>query len=114
MGSAGKESAGGALHLSTDGKFLYVSNRGTANQMLVYSVDPQDGQLTEVQRRAVEGDHPREFTLDPSGNYVLIANQKSNQIVVIKRDAKTGKLGETVQKFPMDSPSDVKFLLGGQ
>ena len=105
------DKAAAALHASADGKFLYVSNRGTANQLLVFAIDPLTGRLTELQRRAVEGDHPREFSLDPSGKFLLIANQKSNQIVVVERDAKSGLLGKTVQKLPMDAPSDLKFLL---
>lgn len=105
------DKAAAALHASTDGKFLYVSNRGTANQLLVFAIDPATGHLRELQRRSVEGDHPREFSLDPSGKFVLIANQKSNQIVVIERDAKTGLLGKSVQTLPMDAPSDLKFLL---
>ncbi|WP_434700861.1 lactonase family protein [Pseudomonas sp. D1-36] len=103
--------AAAALHASKDGKFLYVSNRGTTNEMLVFAVDPASGTLKELQRRSVEGDHPREFSLDPSEKFVLVANQKSNQIVVIERDPKTGLLGKTVQKLPMDAPSDVKFLV---
>ncbi|MGH8384866.1 MAG: lactonase family protein [Pseudomonas sp.] len=105
------DKAAAALHASADGKFLYVSNRGTANQLLVFAIDPASGHLKELQRRAVEGDHPREFSLDPSGRFLLIANQKSNQIVVVERDAETGLLGKTVQKLPMDAPSDLKFLL---
>ena len=105
------DKAAAALHASADGKFLYVSNRGTANQLLVFAIDPATGQLKELQRRSVEGDHPREFSLDPSGKFLLIANQKSNQIVVVERDAKTGLLGKTVQKLPMDAPSDLKFLV---
>ncbi|WP_338580628.1 lactonase family protein [Pseudomonas sp. MAG733B] len=105
------DKAAAALHTSADGKFLYVSNRGTANQLLVFAIDPATGHLKELQRRAVEGDHPREFSLDPSGKFVLIANQKSNQIVVVERDAKAGLLGKTVQKLTMDAPSDLKFLL---
>ncbi|QCY15497.1 lactonase family protein [Pseudomonas sp. MPC6] len=105
------DKAAAALHASADGKFLYVSNRGTANQLLVFAIDPASGQLKELQRRSVEGDHPREFSLDPSGKFLLIANQKSNQIVVVERDAKTGLLGKTVQKLPMDAPSDLKFLV---
>jgi 6-phosphogluconolactonase (cycloisomerase 2 family) len=105
------DKAAAALHTSADGKFLYVSNRGTANQLLVFAIDPVTGHLKELQRRAVEGDHPREFSLDPSGKFVLIANQKSNQIVVVERDANTGLLGETVQKLPVDAPSDLRFLL---
>ncbi|MHC8294307.1 lactonase family protein [Pseudomonas sp. LB3P58] len=105
------DKAAAALHASGDGKFLYVSNRGTANQLLVFAIDPATGHLKELQRRSVEGDHPREFSLDPSGKFLLIANQKSNQIVVVERDSKTGLLGKTVQKLPMDAPSDLKFLV---
>ena len=105
------DKAAAALHASADDKFLYVSNRGTANQVLVFAIEPATGHLKELQRRSVEGDHPREFSLDPSGKFLLIANQKSNQIVVVERDAKTGLLGKTVQKLPMDAPSDLKFLV---
>jgi 6-phosphogluconolactonase (cycloisomerase 2 family) len=111
VGHPVSDKAAAALHASADGKFLYVSNRGTANQLLVFTIDPATGHLKELQRRSVEGDHPREFSLDPSGKFVLIANQKSNQVVVVERDAKTGLLGNTVQKLPMDAPSDVRFLL---
>lgn len=102
--------AAGGLHLSADGRFLYVSNRGTANEIVVFSVGKQDGQLTFLQRRSMEGDHPREFALAPSDNFLLVANQKSNQIVVIRRDPRSGKLLETVQTLKQDAPSDLKFI----
>ncbi|WP_343599723.1 lactonase family protein [Pseudomonas sp.] len=102
--------ASGGLHLSADGRFLYVSNRGTVNEIVVFSVGKDDGQLAFLQRRSVEGDHPREFALDPSDNFLLVANQKSNQIVVMRRDPRSGKLGETVQRFTQDAPSDLKFI----
>ncbi|MBH3427290.1 lactonase family protein [Pseudomonas alkylphenolica] len=102
--------AAGALHLSPDGRFLYVSNRGTANELVVFAVDDDSGKLMQVQRRSVEGDHPREFTIDPTGKFLLVANQKSNEIVVIRRDPRSGMLGETVQKLAQDAPSDLKFL----
>lgn len=105
----GPKGAAGALHLSADGRFLYVSNRGAVNQLVVFAVD-QQGDLREIQRRSVEGDHPREFSLDPSGRFVLIAAQKSNAIVVVQRDEKTGLLGKTVQTFAIDSPSALVFL----
>lgn len=99
----------GGLHTSADGKFLYVANRGEANQFLVFAIDA-NGQLKEIQRRHVEGIEPREFSLDPSGRFMLIANQKSHQIVTVKVDPKTGMLGDTVQKLDFDSPSDFHFL----
>ncbi|MNQ63856.1 6-phosphogluconolactonase [compost metagenome] len=110
-GQPAARKAAAALHASTDGKFLYVSNRGTANELLVFAIDPLSGELKALQRRAADGDHPREFSLDPSGRFVLVANQKSNQVVVIERDVNTGLLGKTVQKVPFDAPSDIRFFL---
>jgi 6-phosphogluconolactonase len=107
------QGAGGGLHLSPDGKFLYVANRGAVNELVVYAVD-REGGLKPVQRRSIEGDHPREFTLDPTGHFVLVANQKSNEIVVMERDVKTGMINRTVQHYTQDSPSDLKFLLPPQ
>lgn len=104
--------AAGGLHTSPDGKFLYVANRGEANELVVLSINSANGQLKEIQRRSVEGKEPREFSFDPSGRFVLIANQKSNQIITVRVDPKTGVLGDTVQKVDFDSPSDFRFLSG--
>ena len=104
--------AAGGLHTSPDGKFLYVANRGEVNELLVFSINASNGQLKEIQRRSVQGKEPREFSFDPSGQFMLIANQKSNQIVTVRVDRKTGLLGETVQMLDFDSPSDLRFLTG--
>ncbi|MEB0077560.1 lactonase family protein [Pseudomonas sp. CCI3.2] len=101
---------GGGLHSSADGKFLYVANRGDVNQLVVFAIDSASGKLKEIQRRSVEGTEPREFSIDPTGHFMLIANQKSNQIVTVHLDPKTGMLGDTVQKMDFDSPSDFRFL----
>ena len=109
-GMPAQNRAAGALHASQDGKFLYVSNRGKANEILVFAINPSNGELTEIQRRSVDGDHPREFALSPNGKFLLIANQMSNAIVVLERDPETGTLGKTVQTLAMDAPSDLKFI----
>lgn len=109
-GMPAQNRAAGAVHASADGKFLYVSNRGKANEILVFAINPDNGELSEIQRRSVDGDHPREFALSPNGKFLLIANQMSNAIVVLERDPATGKLGKTVQTLAMDAPSDVKFI----
>ena len=109
-GMPAQNRAAGALHASQDGKFLYVSNRGKANEVLVFAINPGNGELTEIQRRSVDGDHPREFALSPNGKFLLIANQMSNAIVVLERAPETGTLGKTVQTLEMDAPSDLKFI----
>jgi 6-phosphogluconolactonase (cycloisomerase 2 family) len=98
-----------ALHVSPDGRFLYATNRGTANQLVVFRIDPDNGDLGLVSRHSVEGEEPREFTFDPSGRFILVANQNSNAIVVMERDPATGQAGRITQTLPFPSPSDVKF-----
>lgn len=105
-----EKNGGGALHTSPDGKFLYVTNRGDANQVVVFRIDQASGKLEEIQRRSLEGKEPREFAFDPTGTFMLFANQKSNQIVTVRRDPQSGKIGETVQKFDADAPSYLRFL----
>lgn len=99
----------GALHLSGDGRFLYVASRGTDNQLAVFAVNP-DGTLTFVERHPVNGLSPREFAIDPSGRFLLVANQKSNQLKVFARDPDSGKLGDELQSLDVGAPADLKFV----
>ncbi len=99
----------GAIHTSADGRFLYVSDRGDYNHIIVFAID-SDGALREIQRRPTEGREPREFAIAPDGRFLLIANQLSDDVVVIGRDPDSGKLGETLQTLPVERPSDIKFL----
>jgi 6-phosphogluconolactonase (cycloisomerase 2 family) len=103
------DNGAGAIHLSADGRFLYAVNRGTDNHIAVFAVGA-DGGLKQIQRRATEGRQPREFSIDPSGHFLLVAAQGDNRIVVIARDATTGKLGKTLQTVEVAAPSDLKFL----
>lgn len=98
---------GGAIHLSADGRFLYTTNRGDVNQIVSYKVDPASGHLTLLQRISSEGKTPREFSIDPSGHWLIVGNQQSNTAFVFRRDPETGKLlGEPTQ---MDIGSPVYF-----
>lgn len=92
------------IHLSPDGKFLYASNRGDINTIAIYSVD-NDGLLTNISYQATLGDTPRNFTIDPTGNFLLVANQASNSIVVFKRNILTGLLSDTGVRIIVPSPS---------
>lgn len=79
------------LHLSADGKFLYGSNRGE-NTIVIFAVDPASGQLELVGRESVHGDWPRNFSMDPTGEYLLVANKKTSNISIFKRDMENGTL----------------------
>lgn len=80
------------IHISPDGKFLYASNRGEINTLAVFAVDQESGKLSPVGFPSVQGITPRNFLIDPSGQWVLVANQRSSNIVIFRRDAATGLL----------------------
>lgn len=97
------------IHLSADGRFVYGSNRGH-NSIAVFSRDQTNGKLELIETVSVEGDWPRNFTLDPSGKFMLVANQRSNDITVFKVDKLTGKLKFTGHKIANESPVCLQFL----
>ncbi|MGX5218763.1 lactonase family protein [Pseudomonas sp. S9] len=103
----GETYAAGALHNSADGRFLYVATRGPVSQILVFATGPR---LELVQRHAIAGKELREFSIDPSGNQLLVANQGSNEVLVIARDPLSGKLGEVRQRLQVGNPSDLVFI----
>ncbi|MEQ9097657.1 MAG: lactonase family protein [Imperialibacter sp.] len=105
------ESYGGAdLHTSPDGKFLYVSNRvSEENTIAIFSIDQKSGKLTLIGHSSTHGDHPRSFVIDPSGNFLLVANQFGNNIVVFKRDKKTGLLTKTATEVKVKLPASLKM-----
>lgn len=94
------------IHLSKDERFLYGSNRGE-NSIAVFKRDIKTGQLDVIQNISVNGDWPRNFSLDPTGGFLLVANQRSENISVFKIDSKTGKL---TFLHAIDLPSPVCLL----
>ena len=79
------------IHLSPDHRFLYVSNRGH-NSIAIFAVSDADGSLRPVAFESVRGDWPRNFAITSDGAFLVVANQKSKNIVSFKRDGNTGKL----------------------
>ncbi len=79
------------IHISRDGKFVYVANRGH-DSIAVFKASFMDGSLTLLGHKSTGGKGPRNFTLSPDEKYLLIANQQTNNIVVLKRDVKSGLL----------------------
>jgi 6-phosphogluconolactonase len=55
-------------------------------------VDKGSGKLTLIQNQLTGGSQPRSFILDPSGNYLIAGNQKTNTMTTFKVDKGTGKL----------------------
>ncbi|WP_227396533.1 lactonase family protein [Jeotgalibacillus aurantiacus] len=104
-----ENSQGSAIHISSDGRFVYAGNRGH-NSIAVYSADENNGELTHIEYVSTEGNWPRDFVLDPSEKYIVASNQESDSIVLFNRDPETGRLTWTGQKIEVPEPVCVKFL----
>lgn len=97
------------IHVSPDGKFLYGSNRGDANEIVIYSID-KNGKLAYAGRQGAGVNTPRNFAIDPTGNFLLVANQNGNDIVIFRRDKKSGMLTPTGKGIQVDKPVCLKFV----
>lgn len=96
------------IHVSSDGRFVYGSNRGH-DSIVIASFDETSGELEVVGHESTRGKTPRNFTLDPAGNFLLVANQNSNSIFVFKVNKQTGLLSSTGQRVEVPSPVCLKF-----
>lgn len=107
------------------GKFLYGSNRGH-NSIVTFAIDESTGKLTLVGHQGDGVRTPRNFNIDPTGRYALVANQDDEVlkpgpadkpirepgegIMVFLIDPQTGALTQKVSSVKISSPVCVKFV----
>jgi len=96
------------IHVSSDGRFVYCSNRGH-DSIAMFAIDSRNGELNPIGHESTQGMTPRNFAIDPAGRFLLVANQKSDNIVVFRLDQKTGRLNSTGQAVQVPSPVCLKF-----
>lgn len=96
------------IHITPSGSRVYISNRGH-NNIAVYDVG-EDGRLTLVSHPSCGGNWPRNFALSPSGRFLLVANQYSNEICALPILDVEDCLGEPVAKVELTGASSIQFV----
>jgi 6-phosphogluconolactonase len=96
------------IHVAPGGRFLYASNRGDANSLAIYAIDTASGKLTVKGFESTGGTTPRNFMIDPTGHWLLVANQRSDNIVIFRIDPKTGLLKATGKPIAIPAPVCLK------
>jgi 6-phosphogluconolactonase len=104
------KSSGAAIVISNDGKFLYTSNRATSNTIAIFKVDSKSGAIDLLGHQSSLGVKPRNINFDPSGKFLLVANQDSNEIIVFERSAKTGLLQNFNQTIKVPKPVCIAWI----
>ena len=95
------------IHMGKSGEYLYGSNRGE-NSIVVFKIG-NDGMLSLAGHSSCGGDWPRNFVIDPSGNFLLAGNQRSDDISVFRINRKTGIPEGPVDSTMMKGPACLKF-----
>lgn len=101
----------GADHVGTaevgvhpSGRAVYVSNRGH-DSIAVYSFDPETGATRFLGTESSRGVTPRAFSVDPTGSYLIVANQTPGSLVRFRIDQET--YWPTLDGDPIDTPTPV-------
>lgn len=97
------------IHITPDGKYLYASNRGNINNIAMYAIDENSGSLKILGHQPVGGRTPRSFAIDPTGTFLIVANQDTGNIVTFRIDSNTGKLADTGMEVKVPTPVCVRF-----
>ncbi|MFT4415555.1 lactonase family protein [Fredinandcohnia humi] len=100
---------GSAIHISSDGKYVYAGNRGH-NSIASFRVDQETGLLSFMEHTSTEGDWPRDFILDPSETFLVASNQNSSNLVLFSRDISSGTLELLQADIQVPNPVCVTFL----
>ena len=77
---------------------------------MIYAIDGETGRLSYVGHQSTGGRTPRNFAIDPTGAYLLAANQNTDNIVVFSIDQQTGKLQPTGRTVEVSKPVCIKFI----
>jgi 6-phosphogluconolactonase len=101
----------GEIVISADGRFVYVSNRGS-NTISVFAVGAdgrEPGALTLVSTSDCGGDWPRHLALEESGRWLYVANERSGDLAWFPLDPGTGLPGSLAGRLAV--PGIAQFHL---
>ncbi len=95
--------------ITRDGRFVYFANRDD-DFLYAFKANPGTGKLTPMVRSTCGGKTPRNFTLDPTEQWMLVANQDSNVITILRRNRETGELADEGRNVEAETPMRILFV----
>jgi 6-phosphogluconolactonase len=101
-------SAIAGIQISPAGDRLYVSNRGH-DSISVFKIQ-SDGNLMQLAIRSCGGQWPRHIAIAPNGRFLLVANQQSDEVVVLPVLDGMEALGEPISRISALGASCIHFV----
>ncbi|HEX8608968.1 MAG TPA: lactonase family protein [Pedobacter sp.] len=97
------------IQVHPNGRYLYASNRGDANEIVVFSIEPENGRLTFLQRIGAAGLSPRCLLICEEQGLLLAANEQSDNVSIFKLHS-DGTLEFTREHLEVSCPTCLKSI----
>jgi 6-phosphogluconolactonase len=97
------------IRATPNGRFLYASNRGNVNTLAIFRIH-KDGTLIPVGHQSTLGKSPRNFSIDPTGKFLLCENQNSDEVIIFSINPKTGLLTDSGNRITVGKPVCIKWI----
>ncbi|WP_235298247.1 lactonase family protein [Portibacter marinus] len=98
------------IHITPNNQFLVVSNRGPAENTIVVYERLNGSELKLIDRKASGGDFPRNFAITPNGEYLIVANKESGNVVVFPFNQEIGRIGPPISEVIISQVSSIQIL----
>ncbi|GAM54633.1 6-phosphogluconolactonase [Vibrio ishigakensis] len=102
--------AAAAIKMSNDGRFLYTSSRAQS-KISLFEVDPNTDLVAFKNAFDSQGDFPRDFELVADGEWLITANQRSNNLASFKVNKETGELNFSGHTIDIGAPVCISEVL---
>jgi 6-phosphogluconolactonase len=98
-----------AVRVHPNGKFVYASTRGENSCISTFRIN-SDRSVSRIQVMEQVPNWPRDFNVDPSGKYMLVAGERSDNIRLYNIDAASGLLSESSSMLDLPAPASILFI----
>ena len=90
------------------GLFLYASNRGH-DSISIFSISQIDGTLNYLTTKSAGGKYPWSLDINSTGDFLIVANQHSNNIVIFQRNKENGMISKIAKLQDVSNTVSAKF-----
>ena len=98
-----------AVRVHPNGGFVYASTRGENSCITTFEIK-EDRSVVRLQVMENVPNWPRDFNVDPSGKFMLVAGERSDEIRLYNIDPETGHISKTNSLVKVPAPASVLFV----
>jgi 6-phosphogluconolactonase len=98
-----------AVRVHPNGHFVYASTRGENSCLTAFKIE-DNRSVARIQVMDQVPLWPREFNLDSTGRYLLVAGERSDEIRLYTIDPESGLMSATESMVKLPAPACIRFI----